>query len=434
MQPPEGQTGRRESSREDAARSGSRWDPALTRRELLRRAGLGAGSLALTGLAAACEPGRTARPSPSPNWDRWWSQRSRAGVLDFANWPYYIDRHFDRRPSLELFTRETGIRVNYYRPIKDTPSFFEEIRPQLSAGNSIGYDLIVLTNGPEVTEMMESGWLIPLDHSYLGNFAVYAGPLVQDPSWDPGNRYTVAWQSGLTGIAFSPRATEALGREPRSVRDLWDPALQGRVGMMSDTTELGSFGLLAIGVDPAASTPQDWAQAADALRGQRDVVHPRYYDQGYVDALTRGDTWATMAWSGDIFQINALGHPEMRFVVPDEGAMLWTDNMMIPAGARHPVDAMEYIDFVYQPKVAAMIADWVWYITPVPDARAIIAGEFGDREVANSPLVFPGPELARLNAEGSDAGGGARDYYVYRDPREWDRWVSTFLPIVYGES
>jgi spermidine/putrescine transport system substrate-binding protein len=406
----------------------------LTRRELLKRAGLGAGSLTLAGLASACEPGRTARPSPSPNWGRWWSDRARTGVLDFANWPYYIDRHRDRRPSLELFTRETGIRVNYYRPIKDTPSFFARIRPLLRAGRSLGYDLIVLTNGPEVSEMMESGWLIPLDHAYLEHFAAHAGPLVRDPAWDPGNRYTVAWQSGLTGIAYSPRASEALGREPRSVLDLWDPALRGKVGMMSDTTELGSFGLLAVGADPATSTSRDWAHAADALRAQREAVRPRYYDQGYVDALTRGDTWATMAWSGDIFQVNALGHPQMQFAVPDEGAMFWTDNMMIPAGARHPVDAMIYMDFVYRPRVAAMIADWVWYITPVPAARPVIADDLGDPEVANSPLVFPGPELGRLEAGGPGQGGGVRNYYVYRDPREWDHWVNTFLPIVYGES
>jgi spermidine/putrescine transport system substrate-binding protein len=270
--------------------------------------------------------------------------------------------------------------------------------------------------------------VIPLDHSRLPNFERNAGPLVRDPLWDPDNRYSLAWQSGLTGLAYTPEAVQALGREPTSVQDLWEPALEGKVGMMSDLVELGSIGLLAAGVDPAASTHDDWRTAAGMLRGQKESVRPRYYDQGYIEALARRDTWLTLAWSGDVFQANNLGHPNLRFVVPTEGAMFWTDNMLIPANAEHPLDALTYMDFVYRPSVAAMIADWVWYICPVPAARPIVAKELDDPEVARSPLVFPGPNLA----QGGALGGGVRDYYVYADAAEYGEWVAVFEPVVYA--
>jgi len=290
--------------------------------------------------------------------------------MSFANWPYYIDTAGEnRKPSLELFTKETGIHVKYFHPIQGNDSFLESIQPYLEAGLPPFYDLIVMTNGPQVTKLIDSEWVTPLDQSRLTNFRQYASDLVRDPNWDPGNRYTVAWQSGLTGIAYRPEAVEALGRKPSSLRDLFDPALHGRVGMMSDLNDLGSIGLLAVDVEPADSTEADWTSAADALREQRATGVVRgYFDQSYVAALKRGDIWIGQAWSGDIFQAQQSGS-DLSFVVPDEGAMLWTDNMMIPANAKHPLDAMAFIDFVYRPDIAALIADWVWYVSPVPAAK-----------------------------------------------------------------
>lgn len=425
-----------------------RTTPRLSRRRFLRTAALGVASAAAASALPACRLGSVAdRPqadrSPPVDWERWWSLQERAGVLDFANWPYYIDRARGRRPSLELFEEETGIRVHYYRPIRDNATFLEKIRPSLELGLPTGYDLIVLTNGPELSELMRSGWLIPLDHRFLGRFREHAGPLVRNPSWDPGNRFTVAWQSGFTGMAYAPQAVEALGREPRSVQDLWDPRLAGRVGMMVDLMELGSFGLLSLGVDPSMSTPQDWRLAAERLRLQQRTVRPRYYDQGYLNALTRGDVWLTLAWSGDIFQVRNEGFRELRFVVPDEGAMLWTDNMMIPARAAHPVDAMLYMDFVYRPRIAAMIANWVGYVSPVPEARRIIAEEFGNERLANSPLVFPDAEIlgkrvpflaknsrGELEQVSLFLSSRVRNYPVFEAPEEHEEWVRIFGPLL----
>jgi spermidine/putrescine transport system substrate-binding protein len=352
---------------------------------------MGAGAALLPPFLASChlETGNAVRPPF--DWKQWWGEQQQAGVLDFANWPYYLDRRRDNsHPSLLAFTEKTGIRVNYSRPIRDNQTFLDKISPALREGRSIGYDIIVLTNGPQLSAMIDANWLIPLDHRYMEFFRKNASDLVRDPPWDAGNTFTIAWQSGLTGIGYRPEAVQALGRKPKTVMDLWDPALSGRVGMLADEMDLGSFGLLAVGVDPAASTQYDWSRAAIKLRQQRESgVVRKYYDQGYLRALQRGDIWISQAWSGDIFQSNQLGYPELEFVVPEEGAMFWTDNMMIPLHAEHPVDAMIYMDSVYHRNVAATIADWVWYITPVPSAEGVIRRRLEDARVANSPLVFP---------------------------------------------
>lgn len=440
----------RRSDESATARLARATERPLSRREMLRA--IGAGVLAVPTLSAlvACppevapiEPDRSltgSTPSslldPDVEWDDFWARQELTGLLDFANWPRYIDRRRDdSHPSLDLFEERTGIRVNYYTSIRDTARFVEEIRPALESGATIDYDLFVISNGPELSELISSGLVTPLDHSRLPNFEQYAGPLARGPVWDPDNAYSVAWQSGFTGIAYTPEAVEALGRQPTSVQDLWDPALAGRVGMMSDVVELGSAGLLAIGVDPSVSTPDNWLAAAEMLRVQKETVRPRYYDQGYLDALAKRDTWATLAWSGDIFQMNNLGRSELHFVVPSEGAMLWTDNLVIPRNASHPLDALTLIDFVYQPEIAAMIADWVGYVCPVPAAAAIIEEQLGHPEVAQSPLVFPGPELLGKGAEGdggteSPLGSLVRNYYVYAGADEYQAWADVFGPVL----
>ena len=211
------------------------------------------------------------------------------------------------------------------------------------------------------------------------------------------------------------------GREITSVKDLWDPAFKGKVGMMADDTELGAVGMLALGInDQTKSTPDDWHRAADLLTKQRDEgIVRQYYDQSYIKALEDGDTWISQAWSGDIFQANHSGYPNLKFVVPKEGAMLWHDNCLIPLHAAHPVDAMEWINFFYQPPVEAMIEDWVNYLCPVPAAKKVIKNRLDDPTVADSPLVFPPKSMQRR----------FRKYYDFKGVADHDLYTSIFDPI-----
>jgi spermidine/putrescine transport system substrate-binding protein len=393
----------------------------LTRRTLLRGAAAGAAAVGVGEFLAACGVGgsKGTGAGTDVDWDAFWEKQKVQGTLDWANWPLYIDTSHGQHPSIDLFTKRTGIKVNYKPVIQDNASFFAQIRPVLQAEKSIGYDLIVISNGWELTQLINNRWLIPLDRSRMPNFEKYAAPHARDPSYDPGNRHTVTWQSGLTGIAYDPSKT---GRDITSVHDLFDPAFKGKVGMMLDNTELGAVGMLANGVDDQPnSTPDEWRAAADLLRKQRDDgIVRQYYDQSYIKALEDGDTWISQAWSGDVFQANHSGFPNLKFIVPEEGAMLWHDNSMIPLHAAHPVDAMEWIDFYYRPDIQAMIEDWVWYLCPVSDARQVIATKLDDPAVANSPLVFPSKSMQSR----------FRDYYTFKGVEDHDEYTSIFDPII----
>lgn len=386
----------------------------LSRRELLVRGA--AGALAISPLAAAC--GGSSSTTPAKVGDpAWWREQRPTGELVFANWPLYIDYRnwLKDRPTLNDFSRQSGIMVTYEEVIEDNAVFAEKLARTLGSGRASGYDLVVLTNSWQLTQLVERGYLVPLDHSQLGNFSRYASPLVRSPAYDPGNRYTLAWQSGFTGIAYDSRR---IRRKITSIHDLWDPAFTGRVGMMTDLNDLGSAGLLYNGADVTNSTEDDWHRAAEALQNQKaQGIVRHYYDQRYIDALERGDIWITQALSGDIFQARASGYPYLEFVVPEEGVMHWTDNMMIPMHAANPQSAIMWMDFYYQPAVAARVADWVNYITPVPDAQPIIANDLDDPAVAGSPLVFP------------TSGITAHDYRVFSSQQESHTWNRLFGSI-----
>jgi spermidine/putrescine transport system substrate-binding protein len=390
------------------------------RRDLLKWAGLGAGALGASAILEACSipPIGVAKKVSQSDVAKIFSGKP-AGLLNFANWPYYIDSGNHSHPSLVKFTQETGIKVNYFPVINGNDTFFAKIQPALQAHQPTEYDLMVITNGTTLDKLIKFGDLTPLDHAKTPNFTKYAGPSVVNPSYDRGNRYTMAWQSGYTGIGYNVKLT---GREITSIQDLNDPKFSGHIGMFADTADLPTFGLLAVGVAPETSTPDDWHKAAEWLTAQRPKVR-QYYDQGYITALENNDIWVTMAWSGDIYiAVNGEGYTDLRFVVPDEGGALWTDNMCIPSLAQHPVDAITYMDFAYRPDIAGMIADWVDYITPVPDARTYILDTLKDKVVANSPLVFP---------KASDLAKGHR-YYVFKDEAEEQLWNSIFQPIYQG--
>ncbi len=364
-----------------------------------RRDVLGLGGLAAAGLAlAACSGGGTRPPHPVRAQNTvasFWAAQKRHGRVDFANWPLYIDTG---HKTLQEFTATTGITVSYAEVIQSAPSWVGKASPIIRAGESIGYDLMVVTNGFWFSQMLTGSELIPLDQSMLPNFRKYASAKFQHRSFDPGNTYSVPWASGTTGIAWNPKFIQT---PVTSLKDLWNPAYKGRVGMMDNIQDLGNFGLLKLGINPETSTARDWQAAARTLTQQRDTGLVRgYYGQSYIDELTSGNTWISMAWSGDIFQQNLSSGAGLKFVIPDEGGTLWTDNMMIPRYAQNPVDAMMLMDWYYRPEIAAQLTESINYISAVPAAQRIIGRDAGQatgttrqllHEVATSELVWPTP-------------------------------------------
>jgi spermidine/putrescine transport system substrate-binding protein len=151
----------------------------------------------------------------------------------------------------------------------------------------------------------------------------------------------------------------------------------------------------------------------------------QYYHQEYIDALENHDVVISQAWSGDLFiaaaptEFGGDGHSEIKAAIPEEGGILWTDSMWIPQKAQHPVDAIMMMDYVYRPEVAAPLADYIWYVSPVPEAKEIVLEELDDPLVANSPLVFP--TAAQL--------ASTQRYRVFKDNAELEEWNSIFEPI-----
>jgi spermidine/putrescine transport system substrate-binding protein len=397
----------------------------LSRRDALRLSGISAATLALAACGVKGQGGSATPTTPAADAvAKFWAGKTKNGKLDFANWPLYMD---PKKPELEAFTKETGITVNYQEVIQEMGPWFAKVQPQLSAKQSIGFDLMVITNGIQFKQFVQSNFLAPLDHSKLTNFAAHAGASYKKTSYDAGNVYSAPWASGMTGIAYDP---DKIKDPITKLADLWNPAYKGKVGMFSDTQELANFGLLAAGIDPAKSTKADWQKAAEKLKQQKDAgIVRKYYDQSYVDALGSGEVYITQAWSGDILQKNASDGKNFQFVIPEEGGTIWTDNFAIPITAANPVDAIMAIDFFYRPEIAATLAEYIGYVTPVPEAQALIqkdadADTTDNKEyleaIAKSPLVFPTEAtLAKLH------------YYVdFPDAATQQQFQSIFEPLV----
>ena len=417
----------------------------LSRRSLLRAGGLGglavsaaavAGGGGLAGLLAGCgDAAPTAAVTASVGSEAWWRKQKLHHSVNFANWPDYIDVLNGKHPTLEHFTALTGISVSYSEPVSDNMKFYGSIKPSLQRNQNTGYDVIVTTtNSPALGELISNGWLIPLDQTMMTNFRTYAGRLAENPPWDPGNTYTMAWQSGWTAIGYNSKAVTS---PDSSVGILFDSRYAGKVGMMSDPQELGSAGLLAIGADPATSTEAEWHKAAAFLKKQKSGGIVRgYFDQSYIDKLKSGEIVVSQAYSGDIFQANLQTQfRDLQLLMPVEGGMFWTDNMCIPMHAQNPKDAMVLMDYFYQPQVEAVVEYYNDYVCPVPGARqqllspsgwaasALVAmrSEIGKPPsyTADSPLVFPTPQYQQRS----------RNYFQFENAEQLAVWNKLFQPI-----
>jgi spermidine/putrescine transport system substrate-binding protein len=397
--------------------------PIISRRDLFRVAGGAGAAAALAALAAGCgddsDPG--AAPSPSNGLP------AVAGELSVAQWPLYIDRAKGQRPTLEAFERESGIEVTYDETITDNQAFFAKLLPMFEQGRPTGFDLIALSDWV-VNLMRGPGWIEPLDRSALPTVQANLLPAFRDPAYDPGNAHSVPWQGGVTGVAYWPDLVP--GGEIAAFSDLWDERLAGHVGMMTEMVDTMSLTLLSLGIDPQRATLDDAARAQQRLIEQRDAgIVRQYVGQGYIDDLVNRNTWASMAWSGDIFYYKYLGGADdLEFVVPEEGGMLWTTPLEIPALAEHPADAHAFMDFYYRPEIAVQVTDWVLYMTPVAGVQDLMRekaqrGSDANRRyyetLAESPLLFPPEDLADANLH----------EYKALDADEFEAYNELFLEV-----
>ncbi len=328
--------------------------------------------------AEATPAGPTEQPTPSD-------------VLNFANWPLYIDQDEStppKSPTLEQFTAKYGTKVNYVEAVNDNESFFGTIQPPLQAGQDSGWDLIVLTDWM-ASRVIRLGWVEKIDTANTPAFVANVADVYKGVPWDPDTNLRAPWQSGMTGLGFDESVTGAL----TSLASLWtdDARWKGRVWMLSEMRDTVGLTLLKLGLRPEDVTEADATTAfAEITRAVDAGIVRSFLGNDYKESLVKGDLVLGTAWSGDIIQAQ-LEKDSLRFAIPDEGGMLWTDNMLIPKGAQHKYTAELMIDWVYDPTVAAQIAAYVQYVSPVKGAKEAIAAS-SDPEVAalaQNPLMFP---------------------------------------------
>ncbi|MGX7676173.1 polyamine ABC transporter substrate-binding protein [Plantactinospora sp. DSM 117369] len=360
--------------------------PRLPRRTLLRGVAGSAALLATTALAGCGTRGARQTESSCASEDLSGTEKT----LVFSNWPQYLDVAEDdesKRPTLEAFQRRSGIQVSYTEDINDNNEFFGKIRNQLAACQPIGRDIIVLSDWM-AARVINLGWVQRLDAGRLPHVGRNLLTSLRNRSYDPDNVLAIPWQSGLAGLAYNGRVTG----EVRTVDELLTrPDLKGRVTALAEMRDTMGLLLAAGGHDPANFTPAQFDEALEKLRRAVESGQiRRFTGNDYAAELARGDIAACVAWSGDVIQL-AAEDARVRFVAPDSGVMLYSDNMLVPNRATHRANAEALMDYYYEPAVAAQLAAYVNYICPVQGAQAEM--EKIDPELATNPLIFPDAAL-----------------------------------------
>ena len=356
-------------------------NPRMTRNQLVRRGAAGLTVLSLPGLLAACGGGGGGGDEESSG--------EVEKTLNFANWPFYIDvdEKTKKHPTLDAFTAATGIKVNYFEEINDNAEYFATVQAPLSQGQSIDRDIFVFTDNSRFPGLLVGqGWVEKLDKDLIPNISNLIDAQAS-PSFDPDREYSLPWQSGMTGIAWNEDVTGPV----ESIEQLLeDPKLKGKVTMLSEMADSVGLVILANGDDPASVDDEVFNRAADRIQEGVDSGQiRRFTGNDYAGPLTSGDLAAAVAWSGDVIQL-LLDNPKLKWAVPKDGGMIWTDNMFIPKGGSAPT-ASTYMNSVYDPAVAAKIAAYINYVTPVKGAKEELAKT--DPETASNPLIFPDAEL-----------------------------------------
>ena len=349
----------------------------LSRRSFLVGALGAAGAAALAACGTGPTPGGGAgatNGSGSENLVRW------------ANWTLYLDQDDSGTsyPTLEAFEEASGITVRYAEDIEDNDSFYGKVQGQLANGQDIGHDLVTLTDWM-AARLIRLGYAQELDRSRIPN-AENILPNLADVDFDPGRARSLTWQSGFGGLAWD---TSKLPNGLGAVSDLWAPELAGRVEVLSEMRDTIGLIMLDQGVDPSGSWGDDEFGAAVALL--EDKISSGHIRQvrgnSYTQDLVSGDAVAVIGWSGDITALNYENDDRFEFRIPEAGGTLWSDNLLVPVGSPNKEGAESLIDYYYDPEVAAQVAAWVNYITPVQGAREAMAEI--DPELADNQLIFP---------------------------------------------
>lgn len=383
----------------------------MTRRQLLQRTGAGAMGVSFAALLAACgggidagggedESGAGATTAEAATTGEATTTVEAGGAttggqladkIVWSNWQLYLDTNDEGTayPTLDAFTEATGVEVEYLDgDINGNEEFYAKIVQQLEAGQDVGRDLVVLTDVSGVPgRMIDLGYAEKFDKSAIPN-AVNLLDALAHPAYDPDREYTLPWQGGMTGIGYDPTKT---GGEITSLEQVFtDPKLAGKVTFLNELADMIGLAMLLNGDDPTTVTDEAFDRAIEVTQAAVDSGQVRQFTGNeYSSMLAAGDVWVSLAWSGDLVQLQ-LDNPNLVWVQPDEGSMIWSDQLLIPKGG-DVFTASTLINWYYDPEIAAQAAAWINYISPVKGAKEVLLEQ--DPEIANNVLIFPTDEM-----------------------------------------
>ncbi|MFI6337316.1 spermidine/putrescine ABC transporter substrate-binding protein [Streptomyces sp. NPDC050535] len=362
---------------------------SLARRSLLRASAGGALAVGGLGALSACGIPAAGKTQGGVSAD---DRSAKEKTINFSNWTEYmdVDESEKHHPTLDAFTKRTGITVKYTEDINDNAEFFGKIKPQLAAGQDTGRDLIVLTDWL-AGRLINLGWVQKLDPANLPHAYTNLSQQFRNPDWDPGRAYSYPWQGISTVIAYNKKALD--GVEVKSVSDMLDnPKLKGRIGFLTEMRDSVGMTLLDMGKDPSNFTDDDYDAAIARLQKAVDKGQiRRFTGNDYTSDITSGNFAACIAWAGDVVQLKA-DSPDVDFIIPDSGYITSTDNMLIPNKARHKTNAERLMDYYYEPEPAAELAAYINYVCPVDGVKPYL--EKLDKDAANNPLIIPDQAMA----------------------------------------
>jgi spermidine/putrescine transport system substrate-binding protein len=367
----------------------------VSRRALLA----GAGAVAGAGALAACGSGGSGGASKD--------------AVRWANWTLYldVDSSGKKYPSLEAFTKQTGIKAVYSEDINDNDEFFGKVQGQLKLKKDIGYDVITPTDWM-AARFIRLGYTQKFDKANIPN-AKNILPTLAHPSFDPNRDSSLTYQGIMGGLGWN---TKVNPKGMKSVDDLWQPQNKGKIIVLSEMRDTIGVILLSQGIKPETVTEDQFMNAVDFLAKKiSDGWIRGVKGNEYKEDLISGDATAVIAWSGDLFQLSSENAGKFDFAIPESGGTISGDNFLIPSTTtpEGKANAEKLINYYYDPAVAAEVAAYVNYVTPVQGAQAEM--EKIDPALAKSEYIFPTQKtLSRLHV------------FKALTPTEESKWTEAF--------
>jgi putrescine transport system substrate-binding protein len=308
-------------------------------------------------------------------------------VVNVYNWSDYVGEGV-----LDDFTKATGIKVVY-----DVYDSMEVLETKILAGGS-GYDVIVPTDR-NLARLIQAGVIAPLDKSKIPNLSHQWDAIAKQlANYDPGNEHATDYMWGTTGIGYNIDKVKAI--MPDAPVDSWalvfDPKIAAKfkdcgIYFLDSPDDMMPAALTYLGLKPDSKDEADLQKAGDLLAAVTPYVQ-KFNSSEYINALANGDICIAIGYSGDVLQARdraeeAKNDVNIGYSIPKEGALIWFDSFAIPADAPHKDEALAFINFMLDPKIAARNSDYVAYANGSKDAQPLM-----DKDIIEDPSVYPKAE------------------------------------------